>query len=240
VSFGTLGKGVFLHARWDRYSGYQHRQLWYGVYSTSLKSIRELATKVKAADGGKPIEHRAKHQSTNDHIWQLTTPLARSSMGVNVMELFPNARFPFFYGAYSKTCTTTTRLHSQEAVEETLDYFNYLRRIAAFHSGKGADEQRTRHIQIEQRIRNQVLPQRRKEQDGYLCKVCGMSYQKTYGALGFNFAECHHLIPLASRSSPGITRLDDLITVCANCHRMLHQMSGKRDDYLELKGLLRK
>jgi len=56
------------------------------------------------------------------------------------------------------------------------------------------------------------------------CEVCGFDFERTYGALGRDFAECHHLLPLGS-GGPRETRLEDLAVVCANCHRMLHRRS---------------
>jgi 5-methylcytosine-specific restriction enzyme A len=54
------------------------------------------------------------------------------------------------------------------------------------------------------------------------CEVCGFVYAEMYGALGKDFIECHHTVPL-SQSQPGErTKLSDLALVCANCHRMLH------------------
>ena len=32
----------------------------------------------------------------------------------------------------------------------------------------------------------------------------------------------------------------DLVTVCGNCHRMLHRMDGKPDDIAKLKAIIRK
>ena len=239
VSFGTLGKGVFLHARWDRFSGHSNRQLWYGVYSEVAQSIRDVTAAARADGGGGPVVHCGKDQSVLTHYWRLTVPLPVSSMGTDVMELFPHLRFPFFYGVYSKSCTTTTKLRSHAAVAEAVDYFNYLRRIVLQYKG-AATEGWKRHVCLEKSARNQALAQRRKEHDSFTCQVCRMNYQKTYGSLGARFAECHHRVALAERSRPALTRLDDLITVCADCHRMLHRMPGERADYLELQAVMRR
>ena len=55
------------------------------------------------------------------------------------------------------------------------------------------------------------------------CEVCTRSFEVTYGEIGRGFIEVHHRVPLA-RLEPGVrTRLADLVTVCPNCHRMLHR-----------------
>jgi 5-methylcytosine-specific restriction protein A len=55
------------------------------------------------------------------------------------------------------------------------------------------------------------------------CEACGFVFADVYGELGEGFIECHHTIPLAHLRPRQITRLQDLVLVCANCHRMLHR-----------------
>lgn len=55
------------------------------------------------------------------------------------------------------------------------------------------------------------------------CEACGFDFAEAYGDLGAGFAECHHLVPLASLPDQSQTRLRDLAVLCANCHRMIHR-----------------
>ncbi|MCZ2340851.1 MAG: HNH endonuclease [Bacteroidales bacterium] len=55
------------------------------------------------------------------------------------------------------------------------------------------------------------------------CEVCGFDFAQTYGERGCQFAECHHIHPIAQATEERRTHLDDLALVCANCHRMLHR-----------------
>ena len=55
------------------------------------------------------------------------------------------------------------------------------------------------------------------------CEVCGFDFVKVYGQLGYGFAECHHIVPVAELTDGHKTKLSDLAIVCANCHRMLHK-----------------
>ena len=55
------------------------------------------------------------------------------------------------------------------------------------------------------------------------CCVCGMSFLETYGKIGERFIEAHHKEPIASVEQPKVPSVDDLVPVCANCHRMLHR-----------------
>jgi len=57
------------------------------------------------------------------------------------------------------------------------------------------------------------------------CCVCGFDFEKTYGKLGKEFIEAHHVQPLG-RGGERETRIADLRPVCSNCHRMLHRGLG--------------
>lgn len=56
------------------------------------------------------------------------------------------------------------------------------------------------------------------------CEVCGLSFAEIYPkSLGEDFIEVHHKIPLSQIDNVIRTTLDDLLLVCANCHRMIHR-----------------
>jgi hypothetical protein len=57
------------------------------------------------------------------------------------------------------------------------------------------------------------------------CCVCGFDFAQTYGDLGAEFIEAHHIKPL-SEGGRRETRISDLRGVCSNCHRMLHRALG--------------
>jgi len=67
---------------------------------------------------------------------------------------------------------------------------------------------------------------------GYVCQVCGMDFEKTYGELGKNFIEVHHLHPV-SQGERKVNPIEDLIPLCSNCHSMIH----RQEDASDWKGL---
>lgn len=76
--------------------------------------------------------------------------------------------------------------------------------------------------------RNPQLVKQAKEIFGCTCQVCGFDFAKTYGALGLDFAEVHHLNPLSERppeewTTAVQTNIVDIAVLCANCHRMIHR-----------------
>lgn len=90
------------------------------------------------------------------------------------------------------------------------------------------------------RERSKALANAAKIRDSFTCQVCKFNFVDTYGDIGRGFAEAHHTKPLSSLKGNVRTRLHDLVTVCANCHRMLHRMEGKADDYKKLSNRLKK
>ena len=79
-----------------------------------------------------------------------------------------------------------------------------------------------------------------KVRDNFTCQVCGLRFDHLYGQLGIDFAEAHHVKPLAGLRRNVRTSVKDLVTVCANCHRILHRMTGERGDVKKLKGIVKR
>ena len=74
--------------------------------------------------------------------------------------------------------------------------------------------------------------------NGHLyCEVCGFDFKKQYGALGDNFIEAHHSIPVSTMAEGDTTKVEDIIMVCSNCHSMIHRRKPWLDKD-ELKKIL--
>lgn len=70
---------------------------------------------------------------------------------------------------------------------------------------------------------------------GYVCQVCGMNFEQTYGELGKDFIEVHHLHPV-SQGERKVNPIEDLIPLCSNCHSMIH----RQEDVSDWRGLQKK
>jgi predicted HNH restriction endonuclease len=71
----------------------------------------------------------------------------------------------------------------------------------------------------------------------YACTVCLFDFSARYGDVGLGFIEAHHIVSVAQLKPGAKTRIQDLVPVCSNCHRMLHRHRGLRID--ELRARLR-
>ena len=97
-----------------------------------------------------------------------------------------------------------------------------------------------------QRERNSAIVKKKKKEfsqkHGKLfCEVCYFNYYNVYGDLGKDFIECHHTVQISDMKPNHKTRLDDLVLLCANCHRMIHSKNRKFKRMLtisELKDIL--
>ena len=71
---------------------------------------------------------------------------------------------------------------------------------------------------------------------GSKCMACGFDFETTYGEIGRNFIEVHHVKPLCSLNEEVIIDpMTDLVCLCSNCHRMIHR---KRNGILSLPELI--
>ena len=63
----------------------------------------------------------------------------------------------------------------------------------------------------------------RKRHGGLPCAACGFDFSRAYGPLGDGYIECHHTLPLSELVERRATRLQDVVLLCSNCHRMVHR-----------------
>jgi 5-methylcytosine-specific restriction protein A len=81
------------------------------------------------------------------------------------------------------------------------------------------------HSRIERRGN---VGKRVKERQGLCCRACGIDYGVKYGKIGQSCVDAHHLTPLSTLEAGTEISQDidkDFAVLCANCHRMIHQMS---------------
>lgn len=55
------------------------------------------------------------------------------------------------------------------------------------------------------------------------CDICNISFEEFYGDRGRDFIEGHHKNPISQIEEVGVTDIEDIALVCANCHRMIHR-----------------
>ena len=68
------------------------------------------------------------------------------------------------------------------------------------------------------RTRNQEIVASRKKLDKYTCQACDYKMKVN----GKYIIDCHHRYPLGMESNIRVTRIQDLVCLCPNCHRIAH------------------
>lgn len=76
---------------------------------------------------------------------------------------------------------------------------------------------------------------------GLDCKACGFDFEKAYGEYAKGLIHVHHVVPISTYGGDKTVNPEtDLVTLCANCHAVVHR---KRDVTLsveELKKMLKR
>lgn len=83
------------------------------------------------------------------------------------------------------------------------------------------------------RLRNRAF-----EAANGICAVCERDFTKLLGGRGVRVLQVHHREQLSARDAPTVTRLADLVVVCANCHLLLHLDARKTLSVDKLRSLL--
>ena len=86
--------------------------------------------------------------------------------------------------------------------------------------------------------RNRAIRDQCAKRDSYTCQVCGFNFERVYGERGKEFIEVHHKNPMANFDTEHEIELKDLISLCSNCHSMIHY-GGKFLDIDELRKTLK-
>jgi 5-methylcytosine-specific restriction endonuclease McrA len=241
VKVGHLhGRQVTLDVWLDRYSRHKEPKFSACFYSTNGARIASL---VKQAPSDWEIGKLTgdDYEETRSEINVLKQKLRPDQFNRPIEERYPEDGHHFF-GIYDVTAAKAGADYG--FIEEAVGFFtDVLRGVCDEHSRDESAFPRVEERKLVQahlsRERSRFLAAQCKKRDGYQCQVCSMTFAAVYGEeLGGGFAEAHHVRPLATLGNRVKTRLEDLITVCANCHRMLHRMDGVKGDVERLRAAM--
>lgn len=71
---------------------------------------------------------------------------------------------------------------------------------------------------------------RQQDKNDFKCSVCGFDFEKVYGEVGKEYIHFHHIKPISEYVDSELgetdlkTALNNLISVCPNCHCMIHKV----------------
>jgi 5-methylcytosine-specific restriction enzyme A len=89
---------------------------------------------------------------------------------------------------------------------------------------EGYSEGKLSRVEINKYERNPVNRKICLMAKGYICSICGFDFQKTYGDIGKDYIEVHHITQVSDMGEDYIVKpLEDLVPLCSNCHSMIHR-----------------
>lgn len=163
----------------------------------------------------------------------------------NIFEIYNSHHWVGVYGKYDAQDDESV----SHFIDKAVTFYSQIFRLARNSPPKGVEplglEMEYSAIENRQSVRLHInrerdpkLAKKCKERDGYRCQICGFKFTDLYGEMGHEFAEAHHIVPLHLLDEEIESTLKDIITVCANCHRMLHRMDGASSDIDELRKIV--
>jgi len=240
VVIAGLGLGKPRFELWlDRYPNTETRRFYFGFYNPAKWKIKKLVSAVP--EHLKPVAELTKDdfEEVEKHVWVLKKPLKASKFSQPIVEHYDGGSY---FGEYDPI-TKTGDIASRQMVHRAVAFFEEV----AQRTGKKIEvnldvkifprcENREIVALHKRRERSPWLALEAKIRDNYKCRVCGMRFEEIYGEeYGRDFAEAHHIIPLSQLKTRVLNLPKDLVTVCSNCHRMLHKMDGVKGDVSRLK-----
>lgn len=225
----------------DRFTGHTNRKLWACFSSDSTRQLTEITKRV--SNRLVPIRTIGDSDVSDKGVFRLKSSLRRDEFQSPILE---NYEWNGYFGIYDHVRNSTAEI-SDHWLASVAGFFESVARTLP---GAGVEQElydtyptfeNRQLVGIHlKRERSRLLSVRCKIRDDYECQVCGLDFEDVYGELGREFAESHHLVPLSKLRGRVRSSVDDLITVCANCHRMLHRMKGERQDVSNLRRIIQR
>src|SRR5438128_3362131 len=210
-------------------------RLYYGL-STTDRLLIDIVADSTAAWRRPAAKLSGKDVEENGGHWHLIEPLPQQKLNRPIAEIYWNWSF---YGCYSSVLMTPLIMNGRlqrKLMHEVVSFLDKIVKtlagIRSEHYGTLTATERKRivqHEQEEQWARDRGLARKCKLRDGYSCQICGFCPSKMYKRINASGAvEAHHKSPfsvLSLHRKHVNTKLEDLITVCRNCHAALHAPS---------------
>jgi 5-methylcytosine-specific restriction endonuclease McrA len=247
VTLGTTSSAKLNLELWlDRYAGTETRRFYFGLHTSRPENMTFLINRLPSHLHPVRKIYDSDYEKVSPGVWLLKRHLRRREFNKPLYDDYEHYEEGRFYGVYASNEASNTR-KLRRIVSHAADFFSEVMWLLPKRSKLTSNV--LVYPQVERQVvrkhlvreRSSELAKACKRRDGFRCQVCKMTFAEVYGEdLGAEFAEAHHLKPLRRIRPNEKTRLEDLVTVCANCHRMLHLMRGREHDLEELKHIIAK
>lgn len=97
------------------------------------------------------------------------------------------------------------------------DESEYVGREGRLHYRTHLSRERDRRLVV---LRKQYAMRQHKR---LACEACDFDFGAVYGPRGLGYVEAHHVNAVREMEEDAATRFEDLMLLCANCHRIVHR-----------------
>ncbi len=213
------GKRVELELWLDQYFRHGQLDLSYWLHFANGKDRQAILAKKHFSDDVVPISD--KHRRT-ETIGRKAYVHLKDSQKYQEIILDKGWRDGDYLGKVWNHQFKNTDTLSKKFPVDVADFFEYILTTIAQPLDVEVTEGKRVVRKIVQIERKSKAALARKIADNFTCKICGFSFATAYPGIGDGFAEAHHKVPLAGSIKERDISPKNLVTVCANCHRMLH------------------
>lgn len=175
-------------------------------------------------------------------LMRMLEPLPSGGFNQPILEKYSTRQWFGLFDNGEGNIPLSVRFRSQAVsfVEETVQALGLTSKTGGEKDAYPREENRRAVRSHLVRERNRFLANACKERDGFICQACFGRLQEPLGTeIGRDCAEAHHVVSLATLNGKVLTKLEDLMTVCPNCHRALHRMNGEVTDIKKLRAVLK-
>ncbi|CBK42323.1 conserved protein of unknown function, contains HNH endonuclease domain [Nitrospira defluvii] len=252
VELGALKhRNVRLEVWFCQYPKEGQRFFWYGFYAAQAENLRAfidcLPETLRPVKQFSDLDLRLANGSRQDYVMKRS--LQKEYFNHPIYEEYRESGQRYSYFGHFDSSLSENSNALAAIVGRALSFFEEV--LASLRTTPaavdlGAPDESDVYTGIERRVvklhlsreRSRDLAERCKRRDNYRCRVCEMTFREVYGDIGRTFAEAHHVIPLSRLSSTVESSIEDLITVCSNCHQMLHRLDGEAGDVPKLRRMI--
>ena len=176
-------------------------------------------------------------------VFTLSRPLSRASHQRGVVEIYRKSPRWCFYSIFFEAVPRFSGGVPRTLVDRSADFFGGIGSALHEMRRRGAEDfpveisrkSIRKHLQRE---RSAAVARFAKRRDQYICRICRFNFSTFYGILGRQFAEAHHVESVSKLREGVAVKPSDILTVCSNCHRMLHRLGGGKGAVRHLRRLV--
>jgi hypothetical protein len=207
----------------SKYPPGEPKELWDELAPTQKSSLRRLAYEMKQGDtiyvkDGSKIVGRGtvKGQYKYDYTNAIQDPYGNYWHHQLPVKWEPNfVPVPILLGAEQHTVKPL-----KESEVKTIDQLATKRNRELLRLEALEGERVKAEATFRSRNRGIILA-KKAISDGS-CEICEFRFENRYGILGKDCLVAHHLNPIGRRRKAIVTKMEDILLVCPNCHAVAH------------------